>query len=112
MTRRRVAALVALCAVVGIAGCSSNDEAQDPTVFYDAMRSASVLADHSDAELDTVAETICDAVQDGIEVGGSNAEVFDEASRLVAETTGLDQAGSLVVTTAAVGLACPMDLSK
>lgn len=101
MTRRRVTALVALCAVVGLAGCSSSD-ADDEAMVIAVARTGIML---SNADLFDVADTLCEGLEDGapkIPAGDVAA-----AAAVLATVTGAEQADADEAMDAIVDARCP-----
>lgn len=103
--KRMTTALVALCAVVGVAGCSSED---DPDAkFRDMVRTADFYKEASDSEIDEFATSICGLVEAAQGAGESTEDSMSTATTTLVKSGVLSDVEALAVLTGGMGLACP-----
>lgn len=107
--KRTMVAFVALCAVVGLAGCSSEED--EPKIDYYGTLRSSGMEDATDAELDDFATSTCGYLETLIESGSTPAEAVEEVHRSTVEW-GMAETDALVVVTATIGANCPTDTSE
>jgi len=92
-----------------IAGCGQAKEAPD---YYEQMRDVPGLESSTDADLDELADMVCNFVDVVIEGGGTNEEALDAVYQSLLKDTGLSEADALLVSVSTIGMNCPIDISQ
>lgn len=111
MRMREVVAVVAVVLVAGCGGGGDGGGGGDEIDYYESMREIAAFSNSSDAELDDLADSVCELVDQITAAGGTNEDAADAIFQTGLDS-GFSEADALVVALTVVGANCPIDIRE